>query len=273
MKKILVPVDFSEKSNQALEVAVQTAKKNNAVLYVLHCVELPVRYTTRSTSELPEALFFIKLAENNIHELVQRIANQGVNIVPVLETNNISDSVQEIVEKENIDLIIMGSTGATGAKEIFIGSNAEKVIRTAQIPVLVIKDELNVDSIQNIVFACDFSQKYDNALKKALDFANLFEAKINLVYVNTPYQFRSSRETQKMIDKFKTKHKNLNNHEIFIYNDFRIEDGLSNFSQDHNSDMICVFPQKKNFLTSMFNGSVSEDLVNHSDKPILSIKL
>lgn len=273
MKKLLVPIDFSEKSNEALDTAVQLAKKNNAKIYLLHCVELPVRYTTRSSSELPEALYFIKMAQQNINKVAEKLAKEGVNIVPVLETISISDSVEGIVEREKIDVIVMGSTGASGAKEIFIGSNAEKVVRTSNVPVLVVKSKTEIEKLKKIVFACDFSQKYEKAFERAIDFAQMLQAKIDFVYINTPYAFRTSREIKQLMDDFGHKHPEIQAHNVSTYDDFRIEDGIINFSEDYQSDLICMFPVRKTGIAHFFNGSISEDIVNHSEKPVLTIKI
>lgn len=273
MEKLLVPVDFSAKSEEALDVAVQLAKKNNSKIYLLHCVELPVRYTTRSTSELPEALYFIKLAQQNIHETAEKLAHQGLSVVPILETISLADSVENIIKREGIDFVIMGSTGASGAKEVFIGSNAEKVVRSSQVPVLVIKAKTKIDQIKKIVFACDFSQKYENAFEKAVVLARLLRAKIDFVYINTPYAFRTTREIKQLMDDFAHKHREIRSHNIHTYDDFRIEEGIMNFAQDHDSDLICMFPVRRSGIAHFFNGSISEDIVNHSDKPVLTIKI
>jgi uspA domain protein len=275
MKNILVPVDFSEKSNQAVEVAVNLATKNNAKVFLLHCVELPTKYVLHSTTEFPEVSFFLDIAKKNIEELLTKItqSHPDISITPIVETYTITDAVKDLIEKELIDFIIMGSTGATGAKEIFLGSNAEKVVRYAQIPVLVIKNSLNINNLKRIVFACDFSQKYQNAIQKAIDFADFVGAKIDFVYINTPYQFRTTREIKKLMTDFANSHPQINSHSLHMYNDLRIEDGIINFSEDFSSDLICTFPIKQSNLAHFFNGSISEDIVNHSDKSVLTIKL
>lgn len=273
MKKILVPIDFSEKSNEALDVAVQLSKKNKAIIYLLHCVELPTRYVTRSASELPEVLFFMKLAENKISEVSRSLNEQGVKNVSVLLDEKLSYAVNKIVEKEKIDLVVIGSTGASGMKEVLIGSNTEKVVRYCEVPVLVVKDPLKINKIKKITFAYDFSLKYKKAIEEALKFADFVGAKIDFVYVNTPQKFHSTSQINALTKDFVKNHKALKSHNLVIYNDFNVEEGIMNFSEENKSDLICVFPAKRNELAHFFNISTSEDIVNHSDKPILTIKL
>ena len=141
MKNILVPTDFSEHSIYAVDVAVDLAKKNGATIFLLHCVELLQRFVTESTSVLPEELFFMREASNNVKKLSLELQAKGVEVKTVVETSTLTNSVKTLLEKESIDFIVMGSTGATGSKELFLGSNAEKIVRTSSVPVLVIKDK------------------------------------------------------------------------------------------------------------------------------------
>ena len=127
--------------------------------------------------------------------------------------------------------------------------------------------------MKKLTFACDFSQKYIDAFQKAVAFANVLDAKIDFVYINTPYHFNSSREIKVLIDNFSKEHKEILSHNIHMYSDFSIEEGIIHFTEDHQSDLICMFPTKQSALMHIFNGSISEDIVNHSEKPVLTIKL
>ena len=100
MKNILVPVDFSEKSNQAIEVAVNLATKNNAKVFLLHCVELPTKYVLHSTTEFPEVSFFLDIAKKNIEELLTKItqSHPDISITPIVETYTITDAVKDLIE-------------------------------------------------------------------------------------------------------------------------------------------------------------------------------
>ena len=152
MKNILVPVDFSDQSNYAVEVAIDLAKKNNATLLLLHCVELPVRFVTESTSLFPEELYFMRNASLNMKNLSEKVISQGVSVKTKVETTSLVNTIKNLLEEESADFIVMGSTGATGSKELFIGSNAEKIVRTSPIPVLVIKDKTDISQVKKIVF-------------------------------------------------------------------------------------------------------------------------
>ena len=167
MKNILVTTDFSEKSIASLHVAIELAKKHKAKIYLLHAIELPVRLMTESQVSVPEAMYFLNLTKQRFNDLRQTL-NTDVEIFDLVETSPLPDAVEDVVKKHHIDLVFMGSNGASGAKELFIGSNAEKVIRSASVPVLVIKNPHEKLKIKHIMFGCDFSKRFLKPFEKAL---------------------------------------------------------------------------------------------------------
>ena len=143
MNKILVPTDFSEQADNALRVASQLAKKYDAEIYLLHLLELPLNQVDamNSHSDLPEAVFFMKLANKRFKEVLSKDYLEGVTVHETIEFHQAFEGIMETCKSKNIDLIVMGSHGVSGLKEMFIGSNTEKVVRSSEIPVLVIKNK------------------------------------------------------------------------------------------------------------------------------------
>ena len=143
MKKIIVPIDFSEHSEYALETAASIAKKHNSELIVLHMLELSNAVYTASRSSIgEEAVFYLKLAEQKMSKFLDRPFLEGLEITPVIKHFKVFKEINEIVDEQQIDLIVMGSHGASGVKEVIIGSNAEKVVRHSTIPVLIVNKTL-----------------------------------------------------------------------------------------------------------------------------------
>ena len=272
MKKILVPTDFSKQADRALKVAASLARKNNAEIYLLHMLELPVHYLSDAGGDLPEAIFFMKLAHQRFEEAMGRDYLQGLTIHETVESHEAFDGITGAVKKNNIDLIIMGSSGATGLKEMFIGSNTEKVVRTSNVPVLVIKNEMENFGVDNFVFASDFSSDQKKAFKEALDFSNSFDAKLNLLMVNTPNRFMTTAYAEKKMNDFIANFE-LTNYSLNIYNDDTIEHGILNFSKAIDADLIGMSTHGRKGLAHFFNGSISEDLVNHALRPVITFKI
>ena len=274
MKKILVPTDFSSGSESALKVAAQLAKKYDSELHVIHLLELPLNMVDpmRETSELPEAMFFMKMAHKNFQSFLDKDYLSGLNVIEGIQNNTAFEGIIDSAHTKGIDLIVMGSRGASGFKEMVIGSNTEKVVRTSDVPVLVIKKEDENFKIKDFVFACEFTSEYKESFLKAIDFANKSNAKMHLLMVNTPSAFLTTGEAEERMNTFLEDVK-LDNYTLNIYNDVSIEKGILNFGNSIDADVISMSTHGRKGLSHFFNGSISEDLVNHAKRPVVTFKI
>jgi len=275
MKKILVPTDFSAQAENALKVAAQLARKHKSEIYLLHMLELPLGLVDQTSSgggSLPESLFFMKLAHKRFKEVLSSDYLKGITVYETVLFQNTFDGITEVANKNKVDLIIMGSHGASGFKEMFIGSNTEKVVRTSNTPVLVIKNEHEKFAVKNFVFASDFSQECVKPFKSAVKFAESVKAKIHLVFINTATNFMTTAEANEIMAKF-TKGVDIKNYSLNIYNDTSVEKGVLNFAQNIDADLIGMATHGRKGLSHFFNGSVSEDLVNHAKRPVITFKI
>ena len=273
MKKIIVPVDFSEKSEHALNVAVSLAKKNNAEILVLHMLELNQVMISSANGAHPEQLvFMLKHAERLLGNFLNKPHFKGVSITPVIKHYKVFSEVNEVAKQHGADLIVMGSQGSDGLAEIFVGSNTEKVVRNADVPVLVIKDKLDDFKINRFVFACDLREDSLGAFQKARNFAKMLEVDIDLVYINTPGDnFMSSANTNIAISKFLDQ-ANVEM-EVQVYNDHTIDQGIVNYCNATSADLIGISTHGRKGLSHFFLGSIGEDVVNHSKIPVVTFKM
>ena len=276
MKKILVPTDFSEKAENALKVAAQLAQRFDAEIYLLHLIELPADMVnpvgdTRS-NDLPEALFFMKMAKKKFDALLSRPYLKGLRVRDTVEVNKAFDGIIEASKKYDCDFIIMGSQGATGFKEMFIGSNTEKVVRTSEIPVLVVKNEHSSFEIRNFIFATNLDTTGKKTLQKVIELSETFGARLHLVYINTANEFVTSDDCDKKLKKF-MEGVDFDNYEFHIFNDDSVERGILNFAKKMEADVMGIATHGRKGLSHFFNGSISEDLVNHANSPVITFKL
>lgn len=276
MKKILVPVDFSKPAENALRVAAELAKKNKAELYVLHVVEMAETLfgTEQFNVNDEQIIFFMKMAKKRFAKFLDQPYLEGLKVNDYVEVGSPTMGIREVEENENIDLVIMGSNGASGIDEILIGSNTEKVVRHSKVPVLVIKQEFEHLDMKNIVFASNFEEENLDAFKHAKTFADSFEAELHLLYVNLPgNQFYSSEEITKQINNFLEKANMSDFDNIKIYNDYTIELGVINGAKSLKADLIAMPTHGRKGLSHFFNGSIGEDVVNHSTLPVITFKI
>ena len=273
MKKIIVPVDFSEQSKFAMKVAATLAKKHDAEILALHMLELNRTLITSSEGFHPEqTVFLIKLAEKRFNDFLEMPCLEGVKVTPIIKHFKVFSEINEVANAHNAELIVMGSHGTEGLKELFVGSNAERVVRNSTIPVLVIKDYIADFKIERFVFACDFKEESLLAFQKAKAFADMMSADLEMVYINTPGDHVLSRaDTYDQINTFLTKANT--GQQVEIYNDYTVEKGILNYSESIMADMIGIPTHGRKGLSHFFMGSIGEDVANHSKIPVVTFKI
>ena len=134
------------------------------------------------------------------------------------------------------------------------------------------KKEHTSFDVDHFVFASDFKNESKTSYIKAIDFAKLLGAKIHLLMVNTPNKFITSDVANKRMKDF-TNDFDYSNFTLNVYNDLNIEKGIMNFSQSINADLIGMSTHGRQGISHFFNGSISEDLVNHAKRPVITFKI
>lgn len=274
MKRILIPVDFSEYSEEALKVAAQIARKNNSELILLHLLELPHQANALigSGSSIPEIMFFKNKAIAKLEELMDADYLKGINVTEAIEFKNASEGIIDASIKNDANLIVMGSHGTSGFKELLVGSNTEKVVRFSNIPVLVIKKKAEEFKARNFVFASDFSKETRKPFRKMIEFAKIFDSNLFLVMICTPNSFKTTSAAERIMRDFIADF-DIENYSSHIYNDTNIENGVVNFANSVDADLIGMCTHGRTGLAHFFNGSIGENLVNHAAKPVITFKM
>lgn len=274
MKKILVPTDFSIEAEYALKVAAQIANTYGSDIYLLHLLELPLQEVDALStySQLPEAMFYMEMANQKLETLMASDYLEGLKVHVTIKPDNALNGILEKCKEHHIDMVVMGSHGASGLREIFIGSIAEKVVRYSDIPVMVIKKDHNDFKVQNFVFASNFKKESKHTFKQAIKIAQLFDAKIHLLMVNTASKFMTTSNAKSRIQEF-VKGIGFKNYTVTIYNDQSIEEGILNFSKYIDADLIGICTHGRQGLLHFINGSLSEDLANHANRPVITFKI
>ena len=276
MKSILVPIDFSEQAKYASKVASDIARLTNAKIFLLHMLELPTGIIDPagygSSSNTPSALLFLKRAHEKFEEFKKLPFLEGLDVQDSVQFHKAYDGIIDESKKQNADLIVMGSKGTSGLEEMLVGSNTEKVVRNSDVPVLVIKSDIEKFKVDNIVFASNFSFDHRNAFQKILDFASLFNARLHLLKINTIHNFETTKESSDAIRNFINDF-DLGDYTLNIYNDVSVEAGVLNFSKVIDADVILLNTSGRRGLSHLFNGSIGEDLANHAKLPVITFKL
>ena len=274
MKNILVPTDFSTYAHHALLTASQFAKKNDSTLHLLHLMNLPSKTkdaVNGHDANFPEAILVMKNIHSKFEDLKELPEMQGISVHEDVNSEPMPEGVNKSVNENDVDMIVIGSQ-AKDTTGRFTESNTEKIVRSADVPVLVIKKPTDISKVKNIVFYCTFKDEEIPVLKNVNDFANEVGAVVHILYVNTPGNFKTTHSIEVEMKFFLDKAPPVK-HSLSIYNDTTLEKGILNFSNDINADLICLDVHENNTLSRLLNGSITEDLMNHTEIPILSFRL
>jgi nucleotide-binding universal stress UspA family protein len=281
IKRILVPTDFSEQAKYAYEIAISIARKTGAVIKLLHVVEVPYGSTFTATGDVSipndnmEQVFVLQLLEktkSDMAKLVKSTEHAGVDVVQEVDVDRPISKIKSIIKDENVDLVVMGSKGSSGLDEFLLGSNTEKVVRSADCPVLTVKQSDPDFTVNEIVLASDFKREIRHAIERFKVFQDLFGARMHLVYVNTPGAFESSSSIREKLESTAQNY-GLKNYTTNVYNDTIEEDGILHFAEDIRADLIMMATHGRTGLSHLLSGSIAEDLVNHTKIPVLTFNL
>ncbi len=261
MKKILVPCDFSDTAIHALQFALQIARQSEGEIILLNVVELPALHVPNYLKDMEV------IAEKKFKKLENMWVKEGIKVRSMMDSGPITKTINRISEENKADLIIMGTHGATGFKELLIGSNTEKIVRFSSIPVFAVRKSIKLTDINNIVFPTTLDPGQNKLLIHIKELQNFFSAKLHLLLVNTPHNMKRALEEKDMMERYATNF-GLENYTLNTRNDFYEPDAIMNFTIAIKADMIAMGTHSRRGLAHLFSGSVAEDVVNQMDCPI-----
>jgi nucleotide-binding universal stress UspA family protein len=273
MNKILVPTDFSVPADYALDVAMHIAPKLHAEVHIIHRLYVYPGWEKLS----PVARKAFPESEANLNELKEKYKalrkkyeDQSVRIVTTYGTGDIVPLISNYIDAEKIYMIIMGSSGAGGLKEFMFGSNAQKIVRHAHCPVMVVKHPVEKPEFKTLVFASDFDKKAEEPFKRLLDFGRHFGSHIHLLNIAAYPKFDVTEEDLKRMKEFEKLSWMLpcTSHGM---GDIDIELGITHFANKTKADMVTIAHYGKEPLMRVFTGSVTESLVNHLELPVMTV--
>lgn len=267
MKTILVPTDLSDVSEYALDVAVEIAKKQGATVSLLKKIVFPTLEYTMIDNEFYESKddFYKYLTQDSKERLKDMVDKPKYGDVKFrFKIMRDTDSLASIVTQQNVDLIVMGSMGATGWKEWTKGSNTEQVVRYSRCPVLVVKAP--VAAFKRVVVAIDFENI--GFIKTSLALLGTSQIEPHFVYVDNGMAKFDGPQLKNEMGKLALE-LGLTNYEFTIFNDDTVEQGILDYAKEVEADIIVMYTHGRKGFDHFINGSIAEDVVNHADIPVL----
>ena len=276
MKNILVPTDFSENCKKAEELGIEMAKLYNSEIHFFHLINTPVNWVEldkEKEKRYPETVKQIGIAKASLRELEKKAERQGLECRTFLEFDGGQANILKHSGHFHHDFIVTGSSGTRGGIRELMGSNVEKIVRKADVPVVVVKDEEVSFPFKDIVFVSDFLQDVSDAFKQVISIAEKCGAHIHLLRVNTQTDFNSIEQGLDPIKEFLKKFPDLDNFSMNVYNEQDVETGINNFLRYKNADLIAMCTHGRTGFLSLFSKSIAEGVTNHSELPVMTIKM
>jgi nucleotide-binding universal stress UspA family protein len=276
VKKILIPLDFSETALLALEHGTNMASLFNADIILLHVIT--PNWAAYNIENMPMPIDVMQYLEENTLQKLNQISKeishkQNIQVATVYETGLVAPTIVSAAEKSKADLILMGTHGISGFSERFIGSNAYRVVNDSQCPVITVQSHATKTGFKNIVLPIDLSVYSNQKVNHAVELAKLYGSSIHILGLTT------GREEGE-IEKLKIK---LDEIAEFIENkgliqDTRINTGVNyakltmSYAEQINADLIIIMTEWEEHVTGPFIGPFARQIVNHSKIPVMSIR-
>jgi len=275
MNRIVVPIDFGEQSQIALEQAAHLAKMIQAELTLVYVMEsggFLSRFVSKGQDEEMR-----KEIDKKLDELIDKVEkDQGVKCDRIIAHGSVYDKVAEVADMLSAKFIVMGTNGSAVARKRFIGSNTLRIVRESKVPVITIKGKHHRDGCRNIVVPLDLTKETREKVNKAMEFAKMYNADIRIVSVLfTTDEFIVNRLTRQLsqVKAYVEKHSTRCTAEIIkgIKGEESLGQIIVDYANKVEGDLLLIMTQQEQDITDLFIGSAAQEIINKSDIPVLSI--
>lgn len=275
MKKILFPYDFSKASINAFRYAVHFAQTVGASITTLHVYSRPksdnAAYYKLLTQNYNlgewEGLDHFQATVPKLTAILEASQVSNLEILHLLEQGDPAEVISQVGKKEKMDYVIMGTIGATGLSEVFLGSVTEKVMNDAPCDVLAIPSGYKYSPIRRILFLTDFEDYRFRKLEHVLCFATLFKAGVDVLQVKQHIDPDDKEILRKWRGKFEEK-----NLEFHIHTGLVADEVVANFIEAAKISLVVITKHHKSLLRRVFLYSLSQQLAFHAKVPVLGLQ-
>ncbi|MDR8394390.1 universal stress protein [Aliifodinibius sp. S!AR15-10] len=269
IKNILFPTDFSKNARQALPLAAKIASLTGSRLILFHAIQVDLYFAPNFKQDQVKA---VNKADQQLDRLIGDLKSdeqyKDIEISRVLELEQPTAAILEISSEYNIDLIVMGTKGAAEYRDEILGSVTATVINKSAIPVLAVPPGGSLDDLKHITYTTDYHEGDLQALRKTIDFAQLFNASIDVVHITeqrsllAEIKFRGFRD----LVKDQTNYENIS-FELKYGSDF-FPVMADHFNEKPHSLLVMV-RYKKNFWEKLVEKDHSREMAFYTKVPLL----
>lgn len=281
MQKILVPVDYSDDAANAALYALEIAAKSKSEIIFLHTYHVPVIVTEAPAAQSYE--LFIenvqKDEEQKMNKFLDKLLSyengkfKSIDISTKIMLGFAVEVILEISEKNNIQLIVMGTRGASGIKKALIGSNTSNIIKKCKVPVLAVPSGASFKGLDRIVFACDYHLiENESKLFVLAELAHLFNSEVMIFNVVDDKEKQPSFDHALQGLKIENILRGAEHSYHFAEKDSRdVSEIIDDFVVNQKADMLVTIPKRMDFISSLFHKSLTKEMACHSKVPLLAL--
>jgi|SRR6185312_7490835 len=279
IKRILIPTDFSETAELAVAHGAYMANLFNAKIFLLHTLQYPVYAPFSEEPSYMGQLVPVQLEEEQIEHQLSQAADEIVKKYKVeLSSLTIMGrpamGITEAVKENNIDIIIMGTHGTSGFDEFFIGSNTNRVVTTADCPVISVQKFAQKVGFRNIILPIDNELHSRQKVNNAIELANAYKSTVHILGLLKHDE--DELDEKKLALKLDTVKNVLEKARVPFSSTLRRGENTAveamKYSDEMKGDLILVMRGHESTMGRAFLGPFAEQLVNHSKIPVMSIK-
>ncbi len=268
-KKILIPTDFSENATKAAEYALKTFADKAESFEFLHTYKL--RYAGGVMTTDLEAIMS-KDRHEEMDECVEKMKAQfpGANIKSNVVQGTLLTTIDRIIEEHGVDLLVIGTTGATGITEHVLGSNASNIMQSIKKPVLLVPNDCKIGHTNKVVFASDLKElESSESLETIYEAVNAMDLDVHILNLLTKdlHQEESEQEISRITGLFKNREPEFHFRKIT-----EAEDDILDFCHEIQADLLVVIARDYGFFGNLLHRSLSRKLSMHTDLPLLVLK-
>jgi len=274
IQRILVPTDFSETSIYAIENASRLASTLNAKLYVIHVLEGSPYKLVKSEENPKEKVVYQKKIMDKLEKLSKSISDQyHIEVNTLLGEAKVVEVIEEAVKENNIDVIMMGTSGASGIREFLIGSNAQRVVKHSHCPVITFRMRPGDIGIQTIVLPVE---SWNNSMEKLDYVTSIARAYNSTIHLLGIIESRKRAEMRKVLVLLNSaeeylKAANIPSVRKIIASQHVAKEAIL-YAEEIKASMIMVMTEHESRLDNVIPGVFATHIANHSEIPVMSIK-
>lgn len=277
MKNILLPTDFSENSWNAINYAIQLYKDEDCTFHLFNAytpIIYHVEYVLVNPAQFGLGDAIREASMQSLNKLLNRITkkfkdNPNHKFETISRFDALVPGIKELIDERHIDIIVMGTKGATGAKEVLFGSNTVHVFRHVKCPIIAIPSNFEYESPLEILFPTDLEVEYQRThLDLLVDIAEAHHSRVNVMHVSTGYDLTEAQKQHKLEleDLFKST--------AYIFHDYEItevEIAINEFQQKQKINLLVMINNKHSFFENLFFKNTISQIGFHLNIPFMVI--